>query len=92
MSILFRQHRGGFDESMATTTVEINTLNDLTNEVGKAIGGMVSDGMIRASHYVFDSRNQWNTYMITVTGVDGVVGFTNAPISDIIVHGQTEQS
>lgn len=79
--LLFRKHRGGFSESMATV-VEVKTLNDLTNEVEKIVGGLVSDGMIRSERYAYDERNGWDTFVVTVTGV-GVVGFTNGPVKTL---------
>jgi hypothetical protein len=79
--LLFRPHRGGFDESMALVE-EVPTLCELTNIAGKIVNGLVSGGMIRCSHYCFDERNKWNTYIITVDGV-GVIGFTNGPIKQL---------
>jgi hypothetical protein len=61
---------------------EINTIHDLTEEAGKMVIGLVSDGMIRCSHYCLDERNKWNTHIITVEGV-GVIGFTNGPIKHL---------
>lgn len=80
-TLLFRPHRGGFDDSMKLVE-EVHSLKDLTNIAGKLLNGLVSDSMIRSSHYCYDERNKWNTHIIMVEG-KGPIGFANGPINSL---------
>lgn len=69
---LFRFHRGGFDESMATVE-SVFTLSCLAKLVAFC-GDSIE--LKRIGH---DTRNGWETYMVTVDGM--AVGFTNGALS-----------
>jgi hypothetical protein len=70
----FREHRGSYDGSMATT-VEIDPTKEA---IAKHLGLPAKD--IIVLRYVFDARNGWDTH--SVTNDSGVLGFTDGPINE----------
>lgn len=83
----FRKHRGGYDDSMATTVEIPATIEALRNEVAKIgsdnyhpeLSGLRAYGGV-------DQRNGWDTYIVLGTTPDGVtfpVGFTDGPIDGL---------
>ena len=74
----FRLHRGGLDESLATTT-EVESRDDLIAFLKKDLGlfGIaVSEENFRVAYYGYDERIGWDTYIVTIEGY-GVAGFTD---------------
>lgn len=78
--ILFREHRGTFEDSMATTV----TLPEDKQSLVKHINSLnlfldnrtITDESIIIEGYWPDSRNNWDTHIVEIDGY-GVVGFTN---------------
>jgi len=72
----FRQHRGGYAESMATV-VNARTFADLDRIVNGFLAGPSTKGRITVKPYSsgVDSRNGWDTHVVMLDG--GVVGFTD---------------
>lgn len=75
----FREHRGDLNESM-TTVVEL----DPTSEALKAHlehilknWKVVRPLKLHIEHYAYDSRIEWDTYIVKVEGSGFVVGFTD---------------
>lgn len=69
---LFREHRGGFLESMATAQ-PVAGLADVGEILGYDANQLVCE------YYCHDDRNGWDTHLIrSVTGV--AMGFANAAL------------
>lgn len=75
----FREHRGGLNESMSTV-VEL----DPTIDALKAhLNGILENWKVtrplklNITHYAYDSRINWDTYMVKAEGSGFVVGFTD---------------
>lgn len=78
--ILYREHRGSLEDSMATRqpldrsraaiTAYINCIYDTLN---------ISADQLVIKPYAHDERIGWDSYIITVEGT-GVLGFTNGPV------------
>jgi hypothetical protein len=60
-----RMHRGGFEEAMATAA-EIDASTSAVRSYLTA--HHVPFGELLCAYYGFDSRNGWNTYIITIDG------------------------
>lgn len=72
--VLFRRQRSGLAESVSKA-VEVNSLED----VAKLLLDIHFDLKLECSHYGYDSRIDWDTYVITLNG--DAVGFTNGPLT-----------
>ncbi len=72
----FRQHRGGYTESMATA-VDASTLADLERIVGEFLAGPSTKGRITVRSYSrgYDPRNGWDTHLVMLD--NNVVGFSD---------------
>lgn len=77
--MLFRQHRGGFKESMDTVQELDNSKEALINKLNE----ILKDSSISATldnvainNYSFDKRNNWETFAVSIKGY-GVIGFVN---------------
>ena len=72
----FRQHRGGYAESMATV-VDAGTLADVEQIVNGFLSGPSTKGRVEVKPYSsgVDSRNGWDTHVVLLDG--SVVGFTD---------------
>ena len=79
MPIFYRPERGSFAESMAEATTA-EDLKDLAAIVSRQIGQVIPTHEIRVFHVIFDTRNNWDTYDVSVVGL-GHVGFTNSSLS-----------
>jgi len=77
MKTLFRYHRGGLTESMATT-IEIESKKELISILNKNIFGTDFEN-ITIEPYCFDSRINWDTYIVHLEDY-GVIGFTNGEL------------
>ena len=75
---LFRWHRGSLDESMATAT-PCHTLAKLI-EILRTGPGLedVAAERVDVTHYTYDERIDWDTYLVTVDG--NAVGMTNGEL------------
>lgn len=65
MSVLYREHRGGYEESMATVR-EILSLSEI-------------EGAVKIKPYCVDYRNDWTTYIV-LDRDNNPLGFTNGMI------------
>jgi hypothetical protein len=74
----FRLHRGLLEESMKTMC-EVNSKAELAEVLTKELPISVTEEMLHVSPYAYDSRIDWNTYIVTIDNY-GVAGFTNGPI------------
>jgi hypothetical protein len=75
-----RQHRGGLDESLATTIEIEPTRNALLQAIKQEMGfSNVYDKDISITYYGYDARIEWETYIVEIDGF-GVYGFTNGPV------------
>lgn len=80
-----RQHKGGYDESMATV-VEIEPTKAailqaiLFAQLVRLPHPLTEDQIIVAP-YVYDSRNGWNTHSVVIKDW-GVYGFTDGPVRE----------
>jgi hypothetical protein len=79
----FREHRGGLDESLATT-VRLYTYPALLKHVRGLLApwGVRVDKLKIESYYGYDDRIGWDTYIVILEGY-GVVGFTDGPVEDV---------
>jgi hypothetical protein len=68
----YREHRGGYTESMATVREIQPTVNAL------AVILRVPPSAIEIKPLCRDGRNGWDTHMVTVEGC--AVGFTDGPV------------
>ncbi len=67
----FRWHKGGLEESMATT------IEDTPDNIRKEISSK-TPGVITSKFYCMDRRINWETYLVLVDDVP--VGFSNKNI------------
>jgi len=77
-----REHRGGFEESMGSVVQIDGSLESLVNEIGSKLGKwgiQVTAEKIEIERYAYDSRNGWDTYIVSVLGY-GVYGFSDGDI------------
>jgi len=86
----FREHRGGYAESMATV-IELPDRAALVAHVQKLLALypgalLVTNERLRVEKYIFDARNGWHTHIVTLDGY-GVLGFTNGPVRASIGEG-----
>lgn len=77
-----RQHRGGLEESLATTVSIPPTIEALTLFISSVEDLFINSSAIHVEKYCYDDRIWWDTYIITVDGL-GVFGFTDGPLIDI---------
>jgi len=81
--VKFREHRGGFDESMATV-VEVADRAALLEHMRKLLQSYpsappVTDETVDiVSYYGIDQRNGWDTYIVILKDY-GPFGFTDSP-------------
>lgn len=61
----FREHRGTLAESLATTT-EIHTRQELIDHLQPSFGSLKIKDVV-FSHYGYDKRIDWDTWMVSVT-------------------------
>jgi hypothetical protein len=69
LSILYRDHRGSLDASMDTQQIFNNT-----KEMKEHIQHLFGKGKITTQYYRYDSRIDWDTWLIVHNG--SPVGFT----------------
>ena len=79
MSVRYRDHRGGFMDSMATVR-ELADRAALMAHLRDAYRGVlqVTEAALEVIPYCYDYRNGWQTYLITLHGQG--VGYTDGPI------------
>jgi len=76
-----RQHRGGLEESMATTIEIEPTMEALLAAVRASMSPLsVADDSLSVKPYGFDKRINWDTHIVEIQGF-GVYGFTDGPLS-----------
>lgn len=80
---LYRRHRGGLDESMATAcpVTDFDHLVALirSDREGWPDQGDVTPETVAVEPYGHDSRIGWDTHVVTVRG--RAVGFTSGPLT-----------
>lgn len=80
-----REHRSGFDESMATVQNIIPMRSFLAGYIHgkwfKNIKERISPEDVTIEPYGYDKRNGWDTYIVSVKGL-GVFGFTDGPVHE----------
>ena len=74
----YRHHRGLLAESLATV-VELADRAALVQHLQQTYGAMepVRDDLIEVQWYAYDSRIDWQTYIVLLNG--SPVGFTDGP-------------
>lgn len=79
IKLLFREHRGGFEESMETVK-EILSKKDLIHTISTLFPQItVTEENLKIhknNSSVLDTRNGWDTYIVSIDSF-GVVGFLN---------------
>lgn len=86
---LYRDHRGGFKESMATTRT-LNNLQDLADHLGCAVEDLTVEPYpywdygtqheaIKNTGQTVDRRNGWHTHIVCVR--KRAVGWTDGPLN-----------
>ena len=75
----FRRHHGGLAESMDTVQ-EVETMKDLIRILRTTFPSFFKpeDSKVEVAFYTYDSRIDWNTYIVTIDGK--AVGFTDGPL------------
>lgn len=85
-SFLFREHRGGFAESMATMHELEGTKASLLTYLKSRllIGDSTTSDMVEVTHYANDPRGWLDTYIVVSKdpAFQGVLGYTNGPLLD----------
>lgn len=76
MSFLYRDHRGSLEDSMKTVQ-EMESFKDLQKHLFSIYG----KGEITIKPYTFDSRIDWETYIVCIDGK--AVGFTNDGVAPL---------
>lgn len=88
-----REHRGSFDESMATVQ-PVATMRDLIARISRDLapfGVKVSAENVHVEPYTFDHRVGWDTYLVTVDGY-GVWGMTDgAPAKSLTIEERADK-
>lgn len=81
----FRFNRHLLEDSMKTVC-EFNTLHELLDIINKDLSSWSTKSLqlkdLVIEHYCFDTRINWDTYMITAFSKlnRGVIGFTNGKV------------
>jgi hypothetical protein len=78
----FREHRGGLDESLATT-VELEPTKDALNaQLQQRYGEWwkFNEDDVSVKPYSFDVRIGWDTHIVCIKGA--AVGYTDGPLSE----------
>lgn len=80
--MLYRDHRGGLDESMKTVVdipaTKAALFQHLTRSDGAYLLPDFEIGDIEVRFYAEDERIGWRTYMVTIFG--NAIGYTNGPV------------
>lgn len=83
---LFREHRGGFAESMATMHELDGTKASLLTYLKSRllISEDATPDMVEVSHYATDPRGWLDTYIVVSKdpAFEGVLGYTNGPLTE----------
>jgi hypothetical protein len=76
-----REHRGGFEESMGTVVQIDGSMESLVQEISSKIWKWAEVNLetVKIEKYVYDDRNGWDTYIVSVLGY-GVYGFSDGDI------------
>jgi hypothetical protein len=75
----FRFHRGSFEESVQTT-IEVNSIEELSNLLLIELKLDVDDTLTIRKLNKIDSRNNWDTHIVTVNSC--AVGYTNLQLGE----------
>lgn len=81
--IHIREHRGGYAESMSTSTLIDATAEALHEHVAASLERLgIQDGAVTIEKYGTrrDSRNGWDTHMVLLDGTPW--GFTSGPLDE----------
>lgn len=76
--MLYRPHKGGYDESMALAC-SVLTMSDLVRQVALQVGRKVDEQEVEITPYESEARNNWDTHLVVVREL-GPVGFTSGPV------------
>lgn len=75
---LFREQRGGLEESMATV-VELESRAQLVDYVAAIFNGQwIDPAKLDVLPHGIDHRTGWDTFIVTLDGQ--AIGFTNGPL------------
>jgi hypothetical protein len=78
----FREHRGGLDDSLATTVMladKAALIAHVTHLLEAYPGAPpVTESTFHVKHLIYDQRCDWDTFICTLDDY-GVVGFTDGP-------------
>lgn len=74
-----REHRGSLQESLNTEVEIVPTVEVLAAHISQVWDQKIHASEIAVSHYGFDKRIGWDTFLISVEN-QGVFGFTNGPV------------
>lgn len=78
----FREHRGGFEESMLTA-VEVDGLDSLAKHLSPILGRPITQADLSVEQYSgLDERNGWDTHIVLLKGF-GPCGFTDGQIANM---------
>ena len=72
--MIYRQHRGGLEESMATSK-QVDSLAHLVEIINENRMNNICADDIQIRFICYDTRTEWDTYMVIVDGRPE--GFTN---------------
>jgi len=79
--MLFREHRGSLEDSMATAIPLANDKTSLVSHINSLNvfldNRVISEEMVTVKPYGFDKRIQWDSHIVSISGY-GVIGYTNA--------------
>ena len=78
--VLFRPHGSSLKECLRQIAI-VSSKEDickLFNEKGYLLGRTIVSQDIEVKPYCYDSRIEWNTYIVTIKG--DAAGFTNRPV------------
>ncbi len=79
-TITLREHRGGYLDSMETVVEIERSAKSILDYMQSKLSPYNFEINKWSMHkYVFDDRNNWDTYILMIEGY-GVFGFTDGPI------------
>ncbi len=83
MAVKFREHKSTLEDSMKTV-VEVGSKQELARVIANCLGirshGLnISVDTIQINFYGFDTRINWDTYIVTLANY-GVVGFISGKL------------
>ena len=73
----YRSHRGSLKDSMKTV-IDLEDFNSLVGHLKETCSVPFRPEDVLVSKYTYDERIDWDTHMVTVSGIP--VGFTDGPV------------